>query len=46
VENDNQLIEEINFHKIKIAVDTKVPTSEGFMSVYKELKELYEVRVK
>ena len=27
VENDNELIEEINYEKIKIAVETKIPTS-------------------
>ena len=26
VENDNDLIEEINFHKIRIGVETKIPT--------------------
>jgi len=35
VENDNQLIEEINFQKIRISVETKTPTHEGFNSVYK-----------
>jgi hypothetical protein len=31
VETDSELIEEVNYHKIRLAVETKVPTYEGFL---------------
>ena len=44
--NDNQLIQEINYHKIKVGVETKTPTYEGFQSYHKEWNQLYHNRVK
>ena len=46
VENDNKLIEEINYLKIRIRVESKGISEESFMAIYKELSELYRLRVK
>lgn len=46
VENDNQLIQEINFYKISIGVKTTEPSYEEFINIYTELNKLYHERVK
>ena len=46
VENDNQLIQEINFYKINISVKTTEPSYEEFINIYTELNNLYHERVK
>ena len=46
VENDNQLIQEINFYKISIGVKTTEPSYEEFINIYNELNQLYHDRVK